>query len=161
MWCTAEKRFVWHVCLRNLFPPVFLGIPGFHFLPEAGSWEWQNARSALHYGCKRSHPFVAAAGKTCLMQRSRWFGHGVVVTKICYNAVIVLSVVLCDSDGCEPTNNGRNWVFGDNGLAVGLPAFQLPMFAKCDALPKGDLLDMSHRQNALWRNTCVADNYVR
>ena len=23
-----------------------------------------------------------------------------------------------------------------------LPAFQLPMFAKCDALPKGDVLDM-------------------
>ena len=25
---------------------------------------------------------------------------------------------------------------------LGRPAFQLPMFAKCDALPKGDLFDM-------------------
>ena len=32
--------------------------------------------------------------------------------------------------------------FSLRGLEVGLPAFQLPMFAKCDALPKGDLLDM-------------------
>ena len=28
------------------------------------------------------------------------------------------------------------------GLEVGLPAFQLTMFAKCEALPKGDLFDM-------------------
>ena len=28
------------------------------------------------------------------------------------------------------------------GWVVGLPAFQLPMFPKCDVLPKGDLLDM-------------------
>ena len=25
---------------------------------------------------------------------------------------------------------------------LGRPAFQLPMFAKCDALPKGDLFDI-------------------
>ena len=28
------------------------------------------------------------------------------------------------------------------GLEAGLPAFQLPMFAKCDALPQGDFFDM-------------------
>jgi len=28
------------------------------------------------------------------------------------------------------------------GSRAGLPAFQLPMLAKSDALPKGDLLDM-------------------
>ena len=38
--------------------------------------------------------------KACLMQRSRGFGHGVVVSKICYNAVIVLSVALWDC--CKP-----------------------------------------------------------
>ena len=32
--------------------------------------------------------------------------------------------------------------FSNSGLEVGLPAFQLPMFAKCDALPRGDLFDM-------------------
>ena len=37
------------------------------------------ARSAaLHYACKRSHPFVAASEKSaCLMQRSKAFGHAV------------------------------------------------------------------------------------
>ena len=34
---------------------------------------------------------VVTAGKACLMQRSTGFGRGVVVSKICYNAVIVLS----------------------------------------------------------------------
>ena len=38
-----------------------------------------------------AHPFVVTAGKACLMQRSTGFGRGVVVSKICYNAVIVLS----------------------------------------------------------------------
>ena len=38
-----------------------------------------------------AHPFVVTAEKASPMQRSRGFGHGVVVSKICYNAVIVLS----------------------------------------------------------------------
>ena len=75
--------------------------------------------------------------KTCPMQRSRVFGHGVVVSKICYNTVIVLSVVLCD--WCKPMNNCRHWAFSNSRLEVLLPAFQLPMFAKCDALPKEHL----------------------
>ena len=85
-------------------------------------------------------PSLQLQEKTCLMQRSRGFGHGVVVCKICYNAVIVLSVVLCDS--CKPMNNCRDWAFSNSGLEVGLPAFQLPMFPKCDTLPKGDLFDI-------------------
>ena len=47
-----------------------------------------------------AHPFVAAAEKAWPMQRSRGFGHGVVVSKICYNAVIVLSADV--SDCCKP-----------------------------------------------------------
>ena len=31
-------------------------------------------------------------------------------------------------------NHCWNWAFSSSGLEVGLPAFQLPMFAKCDAL---------------------------
>ena len=58
------------------------------------------------------------------MHRSRAFGHGVVVSKICCNAVIVLSVVLCDC--CKPMNNCRDWGFSKIGLEVWLPAFQLP-----------------------------------
>ena len=84
-----------------------------------------------------AHP---VAWKTCLIEISRGFGHGVRVSKICYNTVIVLWVVL--SDCCKPMNTCRDWAFSNSGLEVGLPAFQLPMFAKCDTLPKGDLFDM-------------------
>ena len=50
MWCTAETRFVVHVCFRNPFQPFFFGIPSIHSLlvPEAwASWERQYAPSAL------------------------------------------------------------------------------------------------------------------
>ena len=116
MWRTAERRFVRHVCLRN---PCLYWSLGLHSLPEAwGPRERQHTLPALHYACKRFHPFVAAAGKTCLMRRSRGFGNGVVVTKICYNAVIVLSVVLCDC--CKPMNTCPDWAFSNSGLQVGL-----------------------------------------
>ena len=35
MWCTAEKRFVRHVCLRNPFLPFLLGTATIQPLPEA------------------------------------------------------------------------------------------------------------------------------
>ena len=80
----------------------------------------RSTSSALcwYYACKRSHPFVAAAGKTSLMQRSRRFGHGVVVFKMGYvqysdcvqdldcRILIVLSVVTCDC--CKQMNNCRD-----------------------------------------------------
>ena len=48
MWCTAERRFVWHACLRN---PCLLWNLSLHSLPEAwGPWERQHAPPA-HYGC--------------------------------------------------------------------------------------------------------------
>ena len=270
MWHTAERRFVRHVCLRNPFLQLLLGIPSIHSLPEAGSWERQHNLPALHYACimpipslqlqeknlshaekqrvwsrgyglqdlyrfvtmqwlcsqlcyvtaanqwtvveierlatmgwkwgcqpfscrcsqnvthcrkeicstclfkesipatpfgnfnhppparsrfERQHappplhcgcimpiPSLQLQEKTCLMQRSRGFGHGVMASKICYNAVIVLSVVLCDC--CKPMNSCRDWAFSLCGLEVELPAFQLPIFPKCDTLPKGDLFDM-------------------
>ena len=44
MWRTAEKRFLWHLCLRN---PSLLWNLSLHFLPEAWSpWERQHASSA-------------------------------------------------------------------------------------------------------------------
>ena len=58
--------------------------------------------------------------KTSLMQRSRGFGHGVVVSQNCYNNVSSMTAA--------------NKAFSLRGLEAGLPAFQLPMFAKCDAL---------------------------
>ena len=38
--------------------------------------------------------------------------------------------------------NCRDWAFSNSGLEVWLPAFQLPMLTKCDALPKSDFCDM-------------------
>ena len=107
------------------------------------TWSLRLLRAATCYTSPalwlhHAHPFVADAGKACLMQRNRGSSHGVVVSKICYNAVIVLSVVLCDC--CKPMNNCRDWAFSNIGLEAWLPAFQLPMFAKGDALPQGDFV---------------------
>ena len=135
--CRKDAR---HVCLRHPFRPFLFGIPSIHSLPEAGSWERPYAPQVLHYGCIMPIPSLQLQKKTCLMQRSRGFGQGVVVTKICYNAVFVLSVVVWDC--YKPTNTCRDWAFSNSGLEVWLPAFQLPMFSKCDELPKGDLFDM-------------------
>ena len=37
----------------------------------------------------------------------------------------------------ESMKNCRDWAISHTGLEVGLRAFQLPMFVKCNALPKG------------------------
>ena len=132
---------------RNPLPQFLLGIPSIHSLPEAsGSWERQYAPPALQW-LHHAHPFVAAtekkvphAEKQSVWSRSYGF-------KICYNPVIVLSVVLWDC--CKPTNNCRDWAFSNSGLEVGLPAFQLPMFPECDAVPKGDFFDMLVFRNPL------------
>ena len=64
-------------------------------LPEAwGPWEQQQAPPALLYACIIPIPSLHLQNQTCLMQRSRGFAHGVVLSKICYNAVIVLSCAL-------------------------------------------------------------------
>ena len=51
-------------------------------------------------------PSLQLQKKTCFTQRSGGFGRGVVVSKICYNTVIVLSVVLCDC--CKSMNKCRD-----------------------------------------------------
>ena len=86
----------------------------------------------LHYACKRSHPFVEDSGFVSYAEKHR-FGHGVVVSKVCYRILeFVFSHLPCRLLQCVEV---------DSGLEVGLPAFQLPIFAKCNALLKGDLLD--------------------
>ena len=150
MWRTAESRFAGHVSLRYPFRPFHFGHPvstRSRFL--RATVPSTSSALCLHH----PHPFVAFAKKqTCSMQRSKAFGQAVVVCKICYvqysdcvqdldyRTLMVLSVVLCDC--CRPTNSRRDWAFSNSGLEVGLPAFQLPVFAKYDALPKRDLLDM-------------------
>ena len=246
MWCTAEKRYVPHVCLRNPFPLFLVGIPSIHSLPETwASWEPPTFRhlcikSWLHHG----HPFVAAAEKTCLVQRSRprFVTIQCLCSQLCYvNAgnqwtIVEIEILATVSwtCGCQPfscrcsqnvmhcrkeicstclfkesiptihlwnskhptcqklevpesrstfrhlcikwwhhahpfvaapekdrvmqrsrgfghevvskevlqVNNCRDWDFSNGGLEAGLPAFQLPMFAKCDALPKRDMFHM-------------------
>ena len=144
----CQTRFGRHVCLRlrHPFPPFLFGMYSYNLnfyhkleVPESSE------SSTLHQFCTMvaSCPsFVGAAEKDrkSLMQRSRGFCHGVVVSKICYNAVIVLSVVPYDC--CKPMHSCLEWAFSNSGLEVWLPAFQLPMFAKCNALPKRDLFDM-------------------
>ena len=52
------------------------------------------------------------------------------------------SLLVCKACGhCH----SPDWAFSNCGLEAGLPAFQLPMFFTCDALPKGDLFDMIRR----------------
>ena len=65
--------------------------------------------------------FRCSCRKSCLMHRSDC------VQDLDYRKLIVLSLVTCDC--CKPVNTCRDWAFSHSGLEVGLPAFQLPMFA--------------------------------
>ena len=147
----CRKEICW-TCLSKESMPVVKSKPP---LPTRSLRSLKAAvRSTSSAIClHHAHPFVAAKEKsTCLMQGSKAFAQAVVVSKICYvrysdcvedleyRRLIVLSIVLCDC--CKRMNCFRDWAFSNSGLEVGLPAFQLLMFTKCDALPKGDLLDM-------------------
>ena len=109
------------VCFRSPFLPFFGEMPSIHSRPEAtlrGTVCSTNSAICLHH----AHPFVAASEKsTCLMQRSKAFGHAIVVSKMFWNIVIVLSVVLWDC--CKPTNTCPDWAFSNNGLEVGCQPF--------------------------------------
>ena len=48
----------------------------------------------------------------------------------------------CKRKSCGIVENQLLDAFSLRGLEAGLPAFQLPIFGKCDALPKGDLFDL-------------------
>ena len=117
MWRAAEKRFVRHVCLRN---PCLLWNLSLHFLPEAWDpWERQHTSPSLHYGC-----IVIVFAKDRL-----------VVSKVCTTGYWLWSRLSYRCDCCTSMKNCRDWVFSLRGLEVRLPAFQLPMFATCDAAP--------------------------
>ena len=133
MWLTANKRFVWHVCPRN---PCLLWNLSYQKLevPESGSTVYQLCIIAscpsLRCSCRKK---LVACREAEGFATELWSPRLV-------TTVIVLSVVPCDC--CKPMNSCRDWAFSLCGLEVGLPAFQLPMFAKCNALPKRDLFDM-------------------
>ena len=70
----------------------FFGIPSIHSLlvPEAwASWERQYAPSAVHYACVMFIPSMQLKKQNSLMQKSREFGHGVVISKICYKKLYI------------------------------------------------------------------------
>ena len=118
MWCTAERRFVRHVCLRNPMPFVKSKPPTpFQKLkvPESGSTLHQLIMVA--YCLQKIELWYPRCG---LEDIDRDLGCLVIATPARQWRIVEIelwaTVSLC-------------------GLEVGLPAFQLPMFAKCDALP--------------------------
>ena len=129
MWRTAEKRFVRHVCLRHPFRPFHFGIPSIQSLPEAGSWDRQYAPPVLHYACIMPIPSLH-------LQKNE--------PVPCREAKRLVKQLM---------NSCRDWAFSNSGLEVGLPAFQLPVFAKYDALPKGDLLDMFFKMLTVYKES--------
>ena len=78
--------------------------------------------------CRRFRKFVFHAEK-------HRFGHGVVVSKVCYGIVecVFFPFAMSTIAMCQ------DWAFSNSGWKWGCQPIQLPMFAKCDALPKGDL----------------------
>ena len=144
--CDALPKKDCSTCLsKESIPAIPFGISK-HPLPTRSRFLRATVRSTssalwLHH----AHPFVAATEKNqshaekqrvCRQLWSPRFVtcNTVIVSKTwtagCW--LIVLSVVTCDC--CKPMNSCRDWAFSNSGLEVGLPAFQLPMFAKCDAL---------------------------
>ena len=102
------RRFVRHASLRN---PCLLWNLSLHSLPEAwGPWERQHAPPALQHAC-------------IMHAKDR-----IVVSKLW-----ITGCWLRACDCFKSTKNCRDWAFSNSGLEVG-PAFELPMFTKCDAL---------------------------
>ena len=66
------------------------------------------------------------------------FGHGVAFSKVCYGILECVFFPFFHVD----YRNVSGLSFSNSGLEAWLPAFQMPMFAKCDALPKGVFFDM-------------------
>ena len=153
---TRCRKEICSTCLFKTYIPAVPFWNSKHLLLTRSRFPRATVRSTssalcLHYAWKRSHSFVEDSGFVCDVEKHR-FGHGVVVSKICYvqysdcvqdldyRVLIALSVVTCDC--CKPTNHCRDWAFSHSGLEAGLPAFQLPMYSMWDALPKKVLFHM-------------------
>ena len=92
-----------------------------------------------------AHPFVSATEKirkmpvSCHEEKQRVWSRSCGLQDLlqCSDCALSCSVWLL-----QTKEQLSRLSFSSSGLEVGLPAFQLPMFPKCDSLPKGDLLDM-------------------
>ena len=121
---THSRKEIWSTYLFKASIPSTPFVNSNHKLPTRSRFLRATVHSALWL--HHAHPFVAATKNLSHAEKQRVWSRSYGL--ICYNAVIVLSVVLQVCDCC----------FSNSGL----PAFQLPMFAKCDTQPKGDLVDL-------------------
>ena len=85
------------------------------------------------------------------MQRSRGFGHGVVVSKMCYVQWLCPRFGLQDIDGAlscvimwllQTNEQLSRLSFEPLWFGSGAASLSAAMFAKCEALPKGDYLSL-------------------
>ena len=99
----------------------------------------RSAISALNHGCIMRIPSLQLQKKIVL-----WREAESLVTELWSPRFVQYSdcALSCAMRLLQKVNNCRDWDFSNSEMDVWLPAFQLPMFPKCDALPKGDLLDM-------------------
>ena len=172
MWGTAERRFVRHVCLRNPFPPnsrysflqghlnheeikesvsvdYWVGSHNPARTPGSMFESWISDRFEWFFVVNFMYPNLLSSldpsnSYSCLSQWS--FDYiDFLVSGLQGQPVRHLAKVgpmfPCNK-GHEAKNNCGDWDFSHSGLEARLPAFQLPMFSKCDALPKGDLWEM-------------------
>ena len=106
---TAERRFFRHACLR--IPCLLWNISP---LPTRSL---RSLRAAAHSTSSalwlhHAHAFVAVAEQTSRIQRSRGFGHGVVVSRTC-SGVFRSPIVPCDH--CKTLNGFGDWAFIHGG----------------------------------------------
>ena len=78
---------------------------------------------------------------------------------ICYNTVIVLSVVPCDC--CKPTSTCWDWAFSNSELDVCLPAFQLLLEAGAASLSAAHVCKMWHTAKRDLRDMFVSEIHSR
>ena len=147
---------LWHVTAANQWPLVkieFLATVSWKWVRQPLSchlWKQVQCRKEFCSTClsKESIPFVKS--KPPLPPRSLRSLRAAVrstssavfsIQELDCRILILISVVL----HCvcfKSTKSRTDSAFSLFGLEVGLPAFQLTMFAKCDALPKGDLFHL-------------------
>ena len=108
-------------------------------------WKW----GCQPFSCPCSQNVTLPKGdlKTGLskhVERHR-FGHGVVVSKVCYGILEGVFPHLLHAIA-------MSWAFRNSALEVWLPAFQLPMFAKCETAERRFM------RHACLRNPCLLWN---
>ena len=132
------------ICSTCLFKESIPSIPGGNSkhpsLPEAwGSWEPQHAPPALRYSCIMPIPSLQLQKKLVICSSRGFWSRSCGLQDLLQYSDCALS---CAMRLLQKVKNRRDWAFRNSELEMGLPALQLPMFTKCEALPKRDLFHM-------------------